>query len=571
MEDTLIFQSGEVKALGGGRVGGYLVRFTNEEELDLEGDYFSDDTYYGKSALVDVYYNHGLDNQMKRRVVGEASLKGDDVGLWAEAQLEMRDEYERMIYDMAKDGKLGWSSGTAGHLMERDGNKITRWPIVEASLTPTPAEPRNAAVPLKSLITPGGAVRDGDKTIKKDNKMENTELLDALKAHGEEVAQNAAETAALKASELVDEKIAEFKASLPDITAGVEVTKDASDNKEDGDPLKGANFFLEVKNAASGYVSKRLQAYLKAQGINEAIPSQGGFVVPPADTKPMLERMYDVGQVLSRVQRDAVSGNSMKIPAIDETSRVAGSRQGGIRGYWVAEAGSITSSKPKWREIDLDLKKVAALAYATDEMLEDVTFLQGWLGRTVPDELRFLTEAAIYEGDGVGKPFGWLNSPAKIEATRVNASNIEFADISSMWARRWAGVDDYVWFVNQDVMPELDQLYLSAGTGGIPPRFVDYDAQGIMRMKGKPVIEVEYAATLGTVGDILLVSPSQYQLIEKAGGIQSASSIHVQFDTAETAFRFIYRVDGEPTWNSALTPFKGSNTQSPIVALAATT
>ena len=58
-------------------------------------------------------------------------------------------------------------------------------------------------------------------------------------------------------------------------------------------------------------------------------------------------------------------------------------------------------------------------------------------------------------------------------------------------------------------------------------------------------------------------------MIDKASGIQSAASIHVAFTTAEQAFRFIYRVDGEPLWNSALTPFKGSNTQSPMVALSA--
>jgi HK97 family phage major capsid protein len=573
MEETLIFQSGEVKALGNGKVGGYLIRFTSENEPDLEGDYFADDTYYGKSASVDVYYQHGLDGVLKRRVIGEAALEKKDAGVWAEAQLELRDEYERAIYELAEAGKLGWSSGTAGHLMERDGSKITRWPIVEASLTPTPAEPRNSAIPLKSLITPESAVRDGDtktNSLSKDKNMENQELLDALKAHSEETAQNAAQLAALKAEEAVEQKLAEFKASLPDITAGVEVKKDAADNQQEGNPLHGAEFFKAVKHAAQGVMSPRFQAYLKAaQGMNEAIPSQGGFVVPPEDTKPMLERMYNVGEVLSRVQRDPVSGNGMKIPAIDETSRVDGSRQGGVRGYWIAEAGSITSSKPKFREIALDLKKVAALVYATDEMLEDVNFMQSWLGRTVPDELRFLTEDAIYEGDGVGKPLGWMNSAAKVEVTRLNASEINFEDIVNMWARRWAGVNDYVWYVNQDAMPQLDQLYLTAGTAGIPPRFVDYDSQGIMRMKGAPVFEVEYAATLGTAGDILLVSPSQYQLIEKASGIQSASSIHVQFDTAETAFRFIYRVDGEPTWNSALTPFKGSNTQTPIVALSA--
>jgi HK97 family phage major capsid protein len=83
---------------------------------------------------------------------------------------------------------------------------------------------------------------------------------------------------------------------------------------------------------------------------------------------------------------------------------------------------------------------------------------------------------------------------------------------------------------------------------------------------GRPVIETEYNPNLGTLGDILLASPSQYALIAKAG-IQAASSIHVKFVEDETAFRFVYRVDGQPIWASAVTAFDGTNTVSPFVAL----
>ena len=82
--------------------------------------------------------------------------------------------------------------------------------------------------------------------------------------------------------------------------------------------------------------------------------------------------------------------------------------------------------------------------------------------------------------------------------------------------------------------------------------------------------ETEYNAALGTIGDILLVSPSQYQLIEKSGGVQYASSIHVYFTTDESAFRFVYRIDGAPQWNTTLTG-KDTVARSPFVDLLATT
>jgi HK97 family phage major capsid protein len=85
---------------------------------------------------------------------------------------------------------------------------------------------------------------------------------------------------------------------------------------------------------------------------------------------------------------------------------------------------------------------------------------------------------------------------------------------------------------------------------------------------GRPIVPIEYASTLGTPGDITLADFSQYVLADKRG-MQAATSLHVRFLTDEMTFRFTYRVDGQPLWHTALTPFKGANTKSPFVALAA--
>lgn len=155
---TLVTFGGEVKALGGGKVGGYLVRFSSEEDTDLTGEFFTSETDFviedgQKSA---VYYQHGLDPTLKQRKLGSGTLKKDDVGVWIEAQLNLRDKYENFIYGEAKKGRMGWSSGTAPNLVERaavgKAYHIKHWPLgLDASLTPIPAEPRNVAVPLKSL------------------------------------------------------------------------------------------------------------------------------------------------------------------------------------------------------------------------------------------------------------------------------------------------------------------------------------------------------------------------------------------------------------------------------------
>jgi phage head maturation protease len=141
-----------------GYVKGYLVRFGNDKTADLEGDYFTASTDYGfpvakgQRVPLNVYYHHGMDSMVGKKSIGTGFVKMDDTGLWYEAQLDMADEYGSMIAKLCKQGKMGFSSGAAGHLVERKSMggaaEITRWPIAEASITPTPAEYRNS---VKSL------------------------------------------------------------------------------------------------------------------------------------------------------------------------------------------------------------------------------------------------------------------------------------------------------------------------------------------------------------------------------------------------------------------------------------
>lgn len=148
---TFLFDN--IKVNSDGLVSGYLVRFGNDGDSDLEGDYFTKNTDFGvdlsngKEAGIGLYYNHGMDPVLKTNKIGYAQIKMDDMGVWLRGQLDMADDYSKMIYEMAKMGKLGLSSGAASHMVDRartgKSYEIKRWALAEASLTPTPAEYRN--------------------------------------------------------------------------------------------------------------------------------------------------------------------------------------------------------------------------------------------------------------------------------------------------------------------------------------------------------------------------------------------------------------------------------------------
>lgn len=362
-------------------------------------------------------------------------------------------------------------------------------------------------------------------------------------------------------------------------SARVVVTEDETEKKA-AKPFRTFGEQMKAVAQAALYphrMDERLKAQKAILGQNETVDSEGGFLVQTDFSTEIFKVMHDTSTIASRCRPWPISSsaNGTKINAVKESSRATGSRYGGVRAYWVAEGGDITASSMDFRQIALDLNKLAAVVYATDEILADTTQLNTLMTTAVPDELNFVLEDSIIDGDGAGKPHGILNSNALVaiaKETGQAASTVLGTNIVKMWARAWGRSRmNAVWLINQDVEPQLMEANLPIGTGGVPVYLPagGYSQSPYGTLFGRPVIPTEYNKTLGTVGDVMLVDFSQYLLASKvAGGIETAESIHVQFLTDQTAFRFIYRVDGQPAWESAMTPYNGSNTLSPFVALA---
>jgi len=329
------------------------------------------------------------------------------------------------------------------------------------------------------------------------------------------------------------------------------------------------NFAQAVRASALGQsFDPRLHA--AATGSGTQTDSNLGFAIPQ-EVAPGIEReMYETGDVLSRCDVRTVSGNSITYNVMDETSRADGSRGGGVLGYWVDEGTAPTASNTKLARIELKLRKVGAFGVMTDELLADATALGGELEAAFSAELQFQTENRIYRGNGASAPQGFLVAPCLVSVTKETnqvAATINTVNLSKMWSRMPArSQKNAVWYINVDCGPQLDELSQAIGTAGTAPRFVNYGPDGVLTIKGRPVIAVEYAESVGTVGDIALVDMSKYRVIRK-GGVEQASSMHVYFSTGEQAFRAFYRVDGQAVPRAAITPFKGSNTLSPFVVL----
>ena len=312
MEETLIAFGSELKALGEGKVGGYLVRFSTAEDPDLTGDFFTKDTDLHYPPEMPVLYNHGLDKTIKKRVIGKASVSIDDVGAWAEAQLNLRDEYEKEIYKLVEAGKLGYSSGALSHLVEREpagkAAFIKSWFVGEVSLTPTPAEPRNSVVSLKSLIPDEAALPIDEKETsihQGENKMEETIDIKALVAAEIKAMKDAEAAEAARKQEIEDAKAEGARKAVEELKAKKMLRASEYHTTEKGsDSDDGVGAFKAWMQ--TGQINHELivpdSSYLgiKTIGItNLTTGDQGGYLVPD----PLLNRIIAKRDLASWVRQ----------------------------------------------------------------------------------------------------------------------------------------------------------------------------------------------------------------------------------------------------------------------------
>ena len=311
-------------------------------------------------------------------------------------------------------------------------------------------------------------------------------------------------------------------------------------------------------------------------GSNEGTGADGGFAIQTDFAGVILESALERNSLLQRLDRYTVSSgaNSMRWVMANETD-ISKSVFGGVQMYWAAEGGTVPATRPKMREVKLDLEKMMGLAYCTEEMMEDAAFMSGFFSTAFSLAADELLTGAVIGGDGVGKPLGYLNSPALVtvaKETSQAAGTFVGNNAVKMLARAMPkNRDRLVWLMHPDMEEQLPALSITSSDGSTSKFLWDpeggirnFDAQ---RVLGKTVIFDQNCATPGVVGDVMLVDPFQYILLSK-GTIKQDWSMHVEFLTDQMCFRVVFRCNGTPKVNSPLTIKNSTKTRSPFVALA---
>lgn len=361
------------------------------------------------------------------------------------------------------------------------------------------------------------------------------------------------------------------------------------------DPKRGFAHFGEyaakvrqsTQHGASTDERLRIIAAAPTTFGNEGAGADGGFAVPPEFSREIWLLSLEEDSLVPYCDDVPVQGNSMTFPK-DETTPWG---TDGIRAYWQVEAGAGTQTKPSLGTRTLRLHKLMALVPVTDELLEDTNALNAYIPKKAGDSIRWKTNEAILFGNGNGQPLGCMSGAAALTVSKDSGqSTLTLSDtnLANMKARLPPGSrGSRVWLINNDVEPALFTLKNSAGyplyipfgggqaaiqnpPGTNPDDEEDFLAAPDGRIYAMDLYVSQHANTFSSLGDVMLADLSYYQIITKAGGgIETATSMHLYFDADATAFRMLFRIDGQPKISKQISPAKGANKLSPFLQLQA--
>ena len=415
----------------------------------------------------------------------------------------------------------------------------------------------------------------------RDMNEQEVVAFEALKAKIEATSAAIDREAALIAEEA---QMAHLPSHVPNLGAGASGNPviSVSDNLE-ADPkhgFKSVGEFLKTVCQAHKPGASIDERLIVGSGRNAAAPTtfgsegsaqDGGFLVPPQFAQEIFQLSLGEDSLLPLTDNVEITGNTMAFPK-DETTPWGSN---GIRAYWQGEATPAVSTKPVLGLSTLRLKKLMALVPVTDELLDDTNALSTYLPDKIATSIRWKSNESILFGAGTGVPLGCMNAATTVTVAKESGQatqTLQAQNLAKMISRLPPGsFAKSVWIVNNDVLPALFTLtlgnypiYLPMGlnVGGI-------QASPYGTLLGRPVFVSQHANTFSSAGDVLLADLSYYQTITKAGGMQTATSMHLYFDADLTAFRTTFRMDGQSKIAAPITPAKGSTTLSPFVQLGA--
>lgn len=600
--ERIIATGGAIKAVGSaGRVGGYLVRFGDQpgNQKDLVGEYFSAKTYFGKEDGNGAYclFHHsiplraGLEG-LADRFFQPIKTQRDNLGIWAETVLDLADAYERMVYELVQAGKLSWSSGSVPHMVRKaDDGHILQWPIVEGSLTPTPAMPEMTRVQAVRVAPPfdanayrvccqeneqkGGWTMRMEQNQGTGNGGQGTgDRGQGIGNGGQGVGFGVQDTAdiptpgqaAVMSMQDTQTRPAYQPGSVEQgrndqpLVARLAALEQTIKAITDGPAIKAGGFVLPG-DVSVDMTSEQEERYLKAYNayvhtgdmsalraakaaMEVGTPSEGGYLVPTRYAQELVVALKSssiLRQAGARVLQVAGT-DAFKVPVMTHSTTLA---------TLTGEEEAFTQAEPTVGEVPFEPYKYTKLSKVSDELLESsrVDVVQQIL---IPDAAYAFAAAentAFVVGTGSDQPQG-VTAGAGLGVTASSATAVTADEIMDLYhSVSYLYRHNAVWLMKDATAKAIRQLKDDAGTYLWQPGLQSGHPDTLL---GRPVYTVETMPAMTTGNRAIVFGDLNYFWIVDFSHLVMTRLSELYAANGQVGFRWFHRIDSRVVLSEAI-------------------
>lgn len=291
----------------------------------------------------------------------------------------------------------------------------------------------------------------------------------------------------------------------------------------------------------------------------------GSYLVPPEFRQQITDLVFGEGNdpIMDLISPEATGSN--RVVGLGDETTPWGST--GVKAFWRAEAEQMRPTRSQLTPRETKLNEVYAFVLATEELLQDAPRVSGLLTNHASAAIRWTVAEAFMFGDGIEKPLGWMSSPATITVPKEvgqEAASFTRRNFFQLYSRMIMP-SQATWLMNSEAVEALADLNDEAKRPVWLESFHDSPGGAIL---GRPVIFNEHSPSLGQRGDVQFVNPNGYEAFRRQNAATFAESIHLYFDYALTAYRWMFRIGGQPVLSKPVQMAKSNRTKSHFVTLA---
>lgn len=377
------------------------------------------------------------------------------------------------------------------------------------------------------------------------------------------------ETAAIEGVEGEGDKRRCFGEFLGDVERVMSRTTPAREAEEARDRIH--NLYKSRYRDYSGLKNAEGRALTATTGAS------GGFLIPKDFQAEILRYGAPAAIVRPRARVIPMDGLEIEIPQLDASAVSGGSAHfGGVLMRWTGESETKPETEPTFKQLKLTAHELSGYCEVSRTVLRKSPIsLDSVLFQLFGESAAREEDRAFFRGASAARPAGIHFGPSLVTtAARGNASNITYANATSVWTRipetnrqnatwvysqsaesavlQMAGVSNGV-FIQNTLVQSANGTSFNAGPAGVT-------------LFNRPALMSSLLPALNSAGDFGCYDFTQY-LVGDPGLMEVATSEHFKFQTNRVAFRLIHYVAGAPWPASALTLDDGSTTVSPFVVL----